>query len=111
MMFRIVLTSALLVCAPHAVAAPPGGGTGGPGGGSGGGPGASSATCSAPASDADTITCLRNWVNALAVYLSVDSTNHDVILTGANFHVRSGSDATDDGGTPLGLGNLIAGYD
>ena len=35
-----------------------------------------------------------------------------LIVTGANVHIRSGSEATDDGGaTPLtGLGNLIVGY-
>jgi hypothetical protein len=34
-----------------------------------------------------------------------------VVIEGANLHVRSGSSATDDGGTPLGLGNLVIGYD
>jgi hypothetical protein len=34
-----------------------------------------------------------------------------VIFTGANVHVRSGSGATDDGGVPTGLGNLLVGYD
>jgi hypothetical protein len=34
-----------------------------------------------------------------------------VIFEGANVHVRSGSGATDDGGTPTGLGNLVIGYD
>lgn len=34
-----------------------------------------------------------------------------IILEGANLHVRSGSGATDDlGGPPLGLGNIIIGY-
>src|SRR5262245_1952256 len=33
-----------------------------------------------------------------------------LIVTGANVHIRSGSGATDDGGTPTGLGNLIVGY-
>jgi hypothetical protein len=34
-----------------------------------------------------------------------------VIFSGANVHVRSGSGATDDNGSPTGLGNLILGYD
>jgi hypothetical protein len=33
-----------------------------------------------------------------------------VIFTGVNLHVRSGSGATGDHGTPTGLGNLIVGY-
>jgi hypothetical protein len=33
-----------------------------------------------------------------------------VIVEGANVHVRSGSGATRDNGTPTGLGNLIVGY-
>ncbi|MFT7676272.1 MAG: hypothetical protein ACI8QC_000242 [Planctomycetota bacterium] len=33
-----------------------------------------------------------------------------MVIEGANVHVRSGSGATDDGGTPTGLGNLVIGY-
>lgn len=33
-----------------------------------------------------------------------------VLFTGVNLHVRSGRNATDDGGTLSGLGNLIVGY-
>jgi hypothetical protein len=33
-----------------------------------------------------------------------------VIIEGANVHVRSGSGATRDNGTPTGLGNLVVGY-
>jgi len=33
-----------------------------------------------------------------------------VIFEGCNFHIRSGSGDTQDGGAPLGLGNLIVGY-
>ncbi|MFO0706670.1 MAG: hypothetical protein U0412_07420 [Nitrospira sp.] len=33
-----------------------------------------------------------------------------LLITGVNVHIRSGSQATDDGGTPRGLGNLIIGY-
>ncbi len=33
-----------------------------------------------------------------------------IIFENANVHVRSGSHATDDGGTLSGLGNLIVGY-
>lgn len=32
------------------------------------------------------------------------------IIEGVNVHVRSGSGATDDGGSPTGLGNLVIGY-
>jgi hypothetical protein len=33
-----------------------------------------------------------------------------VVLEGANLHIRSGSGSTGDGGEPVGLGNLIVGY-
>lgn len=33
-----------------------------------------------------------------------------VLFTGANVHIRSGSEATDDGGDLTGLGNLVVGY-
>lgn len=33
-----------------------------------------------------------------------------LLVEGANLHVRSGSGATADGGSPTGLGNLIVGY-
>ncbi len=33
-----------------------------------------------------------------------------LLVQGANLHVRSGSGATADGGSPTGLGNLIVGY-
>ncbi len=33
-----------------------------------------------------------------------------LVFERANLHVRSASGATDDGGTPLGLGNLVVGY-
>ena len=35
----------------------------------------------------------------------------NVVFSGVNVHVVSGSGATDDHGTPTGLGNLIVGYD
>jgi hypothetical protein len=35
----------------------------------------------------------------------------NVVFSGANVHIVSGSNATDDHGTRLGLGNLIIGYD
>ena len=47
----------------------------------------------------------------LATYLSVDTATHEVVFSGANVHVRSGSGATDDDGSLSGLGNLIVGYD
>jgi hypothetical protein len=34
-----------------------------------------------------------------------------IYFTGANIHIVSGSGATNDNGNPLGLGNLIIGYD
>lgn len=34
----------------------------------------------------------------------------NLVVEGANLHVRSGSGTTDDGGTPTGLGNVIIGY-
>lgn len=37
-------------------------------------------------------------------------TGPNVIFTGANVHIRSGSGSTDDGGALTGLGNLIIGY-
>jgi len=37
-------------------------------------------------------------------------TGPHLLITGVNVHIRSGSQATDDGGTPRGLGNLIIGY-
>src|ERR1700730_17123495 len=35
----------------------------------------------------------------------------NIIFSGANIHIVSGSGSTDDNGTPRGLGNLIIGYD
>ena len=35
----------------------------------------------------------------------------NIIFSGANIHIESGSGATDDHGTSTGLGNLIIGYD
>jgi hypothetical protein len=35
----------------------------------------------------------------------------NIKFTGANVHILSGSNATDDNGSPTGLGNLIIGYD
>jgi hypothetical protein len=55
-------------------------------------------------------------LNALAKYVTVDTTQINglngphVIFTGVNVHVRSGSGATGDNGTTLGLGNLVVGY-
>jgi hypothetical protein len=56
-------------------------------------------------------------VLALDPFVSVDPnpelgvTGPHIIFSGANIHIVSGSDVTDDGGTPRGLGNLIIGYD
>jgi len=35
----------------------------------------------------------------------------NIIFSGANIHIVSGSGRTDDNGNPIGLGNLIIGYD
>src|SRR3954470_19896162 len=58
-----------------------------------------------------------NNVQALDPFVSVDPNPEigvagpHIIFSGANLHIVSGSGTTDDGGTPLGLGNLIIGYD
>jgi hypothetical protein len=57
--------------------------------------------------------------NALALdpFVSVDTNpkigvaGPHIIFRGVNLHLVSGSNATDDNGTRLGLGNLIIGYD
>lgn len=55
-------------------------------------------------------------IEGLADYVSVDTNENTVTFTGANVQITSGSGATDDGvdvfngGEPLGLGNLIIGY-
>jgi hypothetical protein len=55
-------------------------------------------------------------ITALAKYVTVDPNmingvkGPHVIFTGVNVHVRSGSGFTGDNGAPLGLGNLIVGY-
>ena len=56
-------------------------------------------------------------IPGLGKYLKVDTstvvggvTKPDILFTGANVHVRSGSGATNDHGALTGLGNLIIGY-
>jgi hypothetical protein len=57
-------------------------------------------------------------IPGLATYLKVDKTTvlqgvngPHILITGANVHVRSGSEATDNNAAPYtGLGNLIIGY-
>jgi len=55
-------------------------------------------------------------LNTLAKYVTVEPNpingmnGPHVIFTGVNLHIRSGSGSTGDGGTPLGLGNLVLGY-
>jgi hypothetical protein len=62
-------------------------------------------------------TVQNNPALALGPYVSVttDSQNGvvgpNIIFTGANIHIRSGSGSTSDGGTLTGRGNLIIGYD
>jgi len=58
-----------------------------------------------------------NSVTQLDPYVSVNPNPIDgvigpnIIFTGANIHIRSGSGSTNDHGHPTGLGNLIIGYD
>jgi hypothetical protein len=51
---------------------------------------------------------------AQVITVSPDAVNGvagpNVVIEGANLHVRSGSGVTDDAGTPTGLGNVIIGY-
>lgn len=55
-------------------------------------------------------------LTALAKYVTVDPNpingvkGPHVIFSGVNLHVRSGSGSTGDNGAPMGLGNLIVGY-
>ena len=54
---------------------------------------------------------------ALASFVSVDPNPENgvagpnIVFTGANVHIVSGSGATTDNGNSTGLGNLIIGYD
>jgi hypothetical protein len=56
-------------------------------------------------------------VLALDPFVSVDPNPEigvigpNIVFSGANIHIVSGSGATDDNGNPTGLGNLIIGYD
>jgi len=62
----------------------------------------------------DSVLSLEDEMGALedlSTYVTVDTATHDVVFSGANVHVRSGSGATDDNGSLTGLGNLIVGYD
>ena len=58
-----------------------------------------------------------NNVQALDPFVSVDPNPRvgvagpHIIFSGVNIHIVSGSGATNDDGTPRGLGNLIIGYD
>jgi outer membrane murein-binding lipoprotein Lpp len=58
-----------------------------------------------------------NNVSQLDPYVTVDPNPENgvngpnIIFTGANIHIVSGSGATDDKGNRTGLGNLIIGYD
>jgi hypothetical protein len=58
-----------------------------------------------------------NHALALGPFVSVDPNPEvgvrgpNIIFSGANIHIVSGSGATNDNGNPTGLGNLIIGYD
>jgi hypothetical protein len=79
-----------------------------------------------------TNTALQDQIQALKTELTAVQSNHalllgpfvsvdpnpeigvagpNIIFSGANIHIVSGSGATDDHGNPTGLGNLIIGYD
>jgi hypothetical protein len=55
-------------------------------------------------------------IDPIARYITVELDEIDglpgphLIITGANVHLRSGTGLTDDGGEPVGLGNLVLGY-
>jgi len=55
-----------------------------------------------------TVASQAAYIEALESYLSVDTATHDVVFSGANVHIQSGSGATN--GTVNGLGNLVLGY-
>lgn len=65
----------------------------------------------------DLLTAQLDLVDDLADVLTIEPgelnglAGPHVIFEGANLHVRSGTGATDDGGSPTGLGNLVIGYD
>jgi hypothetical protein len=80
------------------------------------------ATVSALESQIDTlqsqlVAVQSNHALALGPFVRVDPNPEigvvgpNIIFSGANIHIVSGSGSTDDNGTPLGLGNLIIGYD
>jgi hypothetical protein len=80
------------------------------------------ATVSALKSQIDTLqgrlsAVQSNPALALGPFVSVDPNPEigvvgpNIIFSGANIHIVSGSGATDDHGNPSGLGNLIIGYD
>lgn len=58
-----------------------------------------------------------NHALALGPFVSVDPNPEigvigpNIVFSGANIHIISGSGATNDNGNPTGLGNLIIGYD
>ncbi len=61
-------------------------------------------------------TLASNNALALGPYVSVDTgivnglAGPHILFTGANIHIQSGSGNTTDSGAPVGLGNLIIGY-
>jgi len=78
------------------------------------------------------VSALQDQVTTLQTQLAAVQSNHALLLgpfvtvdpnpeigvigpnitfSGANIHIVSGSGRTDDNGNPLGLGNLIIGYD
>jgi outer membrane murein-binding lipoprotein Lpp len=80
------------------------------------------ATVSALESQIDTlrsqlVAVQSNHALLLGPFVSVDPNPEigvagpNIILSGANVHIVSGSGRTDDNGNPRGLGNLIIGYD
>ena len=61
--------------------------------------------------DTAEVTALKNRLVAVESLLQHFTRNgNDISITGANLWIKSGSGATDGGGTVNGLGNLIVGY-
>jgi hypothetical protein len=60
------------------------------------------------ATDLDTLETLTLGVDKLLAVTEVSGT--DLVFSGVNMHLQSGSGSSDDNGTLLGLGNLVIGY-
>ena len=54
---------------------------------------------------------LLSMVNDLSSYVSVDTVNHSIVMSGVNLQVVDGSASTVCSGSCNGLGNVVVGYD